>query len=145
MAKTTMGITIEEEIKKKYSDMVGYGNVSQRIESYMQEACDLQDSDLDGVDRSLVKLRRDNNVKMKEKLTMEIQHDDKLLAKYDQIMTDKKESQLKSEKERIESESKCLSCNDILSEKKKTYRLPKGNVCHACFMSSNAEMVKGWN
>jgi len=118
-------------------------NLSAEIRDYLRQRVAIMRGNLEDIDVELI--RRKMEVK-KEKfviLQAEIRNMEDLLKKNKDLAEQKKLEDLEAEKEKIESQTKCINCGNFIENK--SHKFKGGNVCHACFLSATGKQVTGWN
>lgn len=143
MAKTITTIYIESEIKNQIVKQ-GY-NISKTVEEHFQHLINVHQKDVKGLDKELLER---NIKKVDSKISALVRERDSYRTQVNEIMKNqdkKKEEEIRREKEEVEKMTKCMNCGDFVGEKIKKHSFPIGNICNACFLTSNADQHKEWN
>jgi len=137
---------IDEEVMFSYRNIIGKGNVSQKIEDYLVNCVNVSKSNSSAISIQLLKKEigelSDQNSKVSSELTSKMQQLELLQKANEEI--DKK--RLEDEKMRIEKQQHCINCGNLVATKDLgKYGFKNGSVCRNCFLNASGEDYKRWN
>ena len=98
---------------------------------------------VEGIDVELIRRKLEIKKEKFTKLQAEIRNMEGMLQKNKELVEQKKLENLEEEKKKIEKQTKCLNCGNMIQHK--SHKFNKGNVCHACFMGATGKQIKEWN
>lgn len=142
MNKSAITLTLDGDAWQRFRKIVGNG--SEAINKYVLAYLGSQNGDASRVDLELLNLDLAETQKILIDAQIEISKlQDKKDAYYEAQQEAEKEK-LQNEKEHYEKMNSCIQCGNMLPEKMKTHKFPKGLVCNACFMSATGEDLNKW-
>lgn len=134
----------DPQVYKDYMVIVGKGNIRRTIEEHMMNVIAVNQKDATGIDIKLINMDIEKLTKKLSGIQAELQNKMELKEKYEANKMLEEETRLQTEKEKIESQKKCINCGNMIPEGTKSHTFPKGNVCNACFMSAGLGDDKKW-
>ena len=145
MVEGNFHAVFDAETYKKFVQIVGRGNVTRAFQDYMMNTICVQSKDVDGIDIQLVNM--DISKLQKEISEKQAQLNEKvqLKTKYEANITEIERKKLEKQKAETERLSKCQNCGQILPEKAKRHKFNVGAICHACYMTADANSYQKWN
>jgi exonuclease VII large subunit len=128
----------------QFQAIVGYRNVSKRLESFMESVINNESDDHNDVDIQILRLELEESRKKLEKYQLEVASKQELLGKIESNMIQNEKKRLENEKQLAESLKRCLGCNDLLSGHNKTFQFTKGLVCRTCYRLATHDQIRQW-
>lgn len=136
-------ISLDEEIYACYLSVVGKGNVTKDIQTYMQSRSSVRN---ESVRSTIIDLKELELLEEKKKeIDQKVSEKRRIVDAAESAAKEEEIAKFRLEQEAAIAAKKCIACGDYLSEKLKNHKFKRGFVCNGCFLSSNSESVKGWN
>ena len=120
-------------------------NLSAEFRNFLEYRLNALAEDAGGIDllvkkKQLAKLKGKMDVILAEKLVIEQQ-----VRVAEEQIEENTQKDLIKEKQRIESLTKCLNCNNQINPALKSHKFCKGILCNSCYMTGNSADIKKWN
>jgi hypothetical protein len=144
MSKKQFMLYIEEQVMNTFQEVIGKGNVSSKVEDYMNNMVNVVKQDSTGINVRLIRNKINDLEKDGSKISAELTSLKQQLQMYEKVQAENETKKLEQEKERIENQNKCANCGNILGEKVRSHKFSIGLICNPCFITSNKESIKKW-
>jgi len=138
-------VTINIESNLLAEARINNMNISQSTEETIRNKLMFLNGDISGINEQILEIELKKDEKELTKLQIKVAQQKELLAKIRMDRTKNEQARLEKEKERIEKAKRCHNCGNILSDKQKFHRFPKGNICNGCYLSCDKEQIRTWN
>ena len=142
MGKIQIGITIDTEIHRNFSRVVGKGNVSAKIEEYMEHYIVSSTKDINEHNIELIKKECETLNNQISKASSKLNSNKEAIDKYQESINKKDKARLEKEKEIIQNALHCCHCGNIIEGK--NFMTKKGKICNLCFYTFSREKAKEW-
>ena len=126
--------SFDPNVYMSYVQIVGKGNVTQSLQQYMQTVIATHHQNVEGVNLKILQLEIEDIQKRITKQKAELDSKLVLKGKIEEKAKDAEKQRLEAERKKIEETSKCMSCGNVLGDRK-FHELKRGKLCHACYMS----------
>lgn len=144
MGKIHRDVSIDIDIYKDFVNVVGKGNVSAKLQEYMENFNRVSKNNIEEINTKLVKIKIDELQETISKAQAELHVNMELLEKSKKLASDIEIKRLEDEKNKIESEKKCTNCNQVIIDKKDIVIVATGIICKSCLYSSYKEKHSEW-
>jgi len=132
------------EVYKDFQSLVGKGNVTKKIQEFMENFLLTKNENLNHISMEKVKLELEELTQKQAKMAQKRAKMADLLQKMEQKMASERVENLKNEEQRLKNLIKCVKCGQELSEQHKSQKMPAGLVCKACFLLGSREDFEKW-
>ena len=142
MAKAHTSLTIDGDLIDQAKTL--NINISGVCNEHLATLIRHHNEDVEGIN---VKLEKMELEKARKKLTYwqgMVKQSETKIAKWEEIQKEKEETELKEEKERIESAKRCYNCKEVKGELIKMHAFGEKQICNGCFMNSTPGDIKKW-
>jgi hypothetical protein len=137
---------LDENVMFSYRNIIGKGNVSQKIEDYLINCINVSKSNSSAISIQLLKKEIDNLTNQQSKVSSELTTKMQQLELIQKTNEEIEKKRLEDEKMKIEKETLCINCGNLVPTKDlDKYKFGLGSICRTCFLTSNAELVKKWD
>jgi len=141
--KTHVNITLETELVKRARQL--NINISAATEEYIKILIARKTQNTEAINLEIEKLKFKELSEKIAQLQSEANICNENIRKVEELGKKAEIEALEREKEQLKRESSCINCGSPFNPKTKTHKFKAGNVCNACFMSSDRDMVRKWN
>ena len=144
MSKKQYMVYIDQQIMTNFQEVVGRGNVSPKVEEYMNNVICVVKQDSSGINVRLIRNKIGELEKEGSKVSAELSNLRQQLQIYEKVQAEIQSKELEQEKEKIENQFRCANCGNILGEKIRSHKFAIGLICNPCFLTSNKENITKW-
>ena len=146
MEKTHLLISCDMDIKIKFQETIGKGNVSKTLNEFMENVVATSSGDKSKLNKRILNLELKQEVKVNTESQIKINKLKEQLDQLELLNAAEEKERLVKEQEAINKVVNCISCSNQIQHKDlDKYKFESGSCCKNCFMNATVDDIKRWN